>query len=221
MPISAITQLHSAPRPVRQTHRMVAAGQPPPDTAHSCLVPERDWWSPGVRHPNSHLLPSPHICWHCLFKHRRCQGREWMRRICSSRGYNLLLWQKRTAQKDTDSWSDLLFHHPSRLQPKTFIVYCEFEPPLGHFPFLCTANEFNRCKSGRGKGCSRSMTSSGLHLHFWHMCKVHPDYTLFTGDRNPRNCLHHVENAINWLLPRTKFLCQTLWKGHVLPPYAE
>lgn len=42
-----------------QTRRTVPDGQPPPDTAHSCLVPERDWWSSGVRYTNSHLLPSP------------------------------------------------------------------------------------------------------------------------------------------------------------------
>lgn len=101
-------------------------------------------------------------------------------------------------------------------------MYCEFEPPLGHFPFLCTANEFNNCKSGRGWRSWRSVTaSSGLHLHFWHMCKVHPDQTLFTVYKDHRNCLHHVENVLNWLLPRTKFLCKTLWKGYVLPPCAE
>lgn len=137
-------------------------------------------------------------------------------------GYSLLLWQKRAAQNNTDSWSDFLFHYSSRLQSKAFTVYCEFEPPLGHFPFMCTANEFNNCKSGRGWGGLRSMTaSSGLHLHFWHMCEVHPDQTLFTAHRDHRNCLHHVENVLNWLLPRTKFLCKTLWKGYVLSPCAE
>lgn len=84
-------------------------------------------------------------------------------------------------------------------------------PCLGHCSFMCTANKLNSCKSGRGKGVLRSMTaSSGLHLHFWHMCKVHPDHTYFTADRGHRNCLHHGENVLNELLPRTKILCKTL-----------
>lgn len=130
------------------------------------------------------------------YSDRSCQGREWTRKTVA-RGYKLLLQQKRTAQKDTESRSDFLFHHSPRLQPKAFGRV--LLPRLAHCPFICTDNEVNSCRSSRGKRVLRSMTaSSGLHLHFWHTCKVHPDHTFFTADRDHRNCIYSVNNVINF-----------------------
>lgn len=142
------------------------------------------------------------------------EGSEWEESAAAvAKGYKLLLQQKRTAQKDILT-PDLTFYpttHPA-YSPKP--LQDTAPPYLGHCPSMCTANKFNSCKSGREKGGLRSMTaSSGLHLHFWHMCKVHPDHIFFTMDRDHRNCLHRVENVLNWLLPRTKILCKTPWKG--------
>lgn len=174
-----------------------------------------------MRHPNSHLLPSPQICRHCLFKHRSCQGREWMRRVCSSRGYNLLLWRKRTAQKDTDSCSDFLFYHPSRLQPKAFTVYCEFET-LWVISHLCALL------------MNSTAANQGGEKGVWDLWLLHLAYTCISG-----TCAKCIQIMLSSLqIGTTGIACIVWkmylidfyqgqsssvrhWKGYVLPPYAE
>jgi len=125
-----------------------------------------------------------------------------------ARGYKLLFRQKR-AQKDTLT-PDLTFYSTTHSGDRPKPSQGTAPSYLGHCPFMCTANEINSCKSGRGKGVLRSRTAtSGLHLYFWRTCKVHPDPTFFTVDWDHRNYPHHEENVLNRLLPRTKILRKT------------
>lgn len=102
-----------------------------------------------------------------------------------------LLLQQRTAQKDTDSRADILFHHPPMQTAAPKPLQQLLLPSLGHCLFMCIANRCNRCKSDspEAEGLRSMSVSSGLHVHFCQMCKLHPDHAFFTLDRNHWNCM--------------------------------
>lgn len=194
----------------KQTHRALAAGQTPPDTAHSCLVSKRDG-SSGVKHPKAHL-PSPWICRHCLFT-QELPRKEVNEEDLQQQLLGVISCScDRRGQLRKTLWLQIWLFIPPSTQITAQSLHRVLH--LGHCPFMCTANKCNSCKSGRGRGVLRSSTaSSGWHPHFQHMCKVHLDLTFFTTERDHRNCLHCVENVLNRILPRTKILCKTLSEG--------